>query len=489
MKLIKLNCAACGAPISMPENLDHLTCSNCGTHLVLERGEGYFALQAADQISDAIHQSGRGTQDAIREGAELTNKELKRLQLTQAYGNAQNALNATMSEQRALTRGQMTPAAVAQMNALNFQEWTQWEDIRRVQMQMDTLDGGPIEQCDFCLQSQIDMLAHSILIMKTCPPSPENQGLIRSLQEERKMYQEMLLDLGSIERRKQIQSFAIEKPFSTDLNELVGQLKQVNADLAFLSRQQPDALTNRLKGELTNLQGELYRHYHDEIYRQCWGELNPNTPPAGDFQTLSSQLEATQATSRWLSAVPAPNRAVTKEIRNLQRSEKRIAKMHGQVGESIRVKDAVKMLRNGLAAFAITAPFSSNLTEVRGQMDTFQQDIRSLKSQPASPEVRQAQQELNNHYRGFYNHWAALERQEVEGMLKSGNILPPFSTDFEQANADYALVTEDVKYLQEHQSIPGVKVLYQQATAKQRDLYGHLMKLKQESSKPPEETK
>ena len=26
MKLIKLNCAACGAPISIPENLEQLTC-------------------------------------------------------------------------------------------------------------------------------------------------------------------------------------------------------------------------------------------------------------------------------------------------------------------------------------------------------------------------------------------------------------------------------------------------------------------------------
>ena len=70
MKLIKLNCSACGAPISIPDNLEKLTCANCGTFLVVEHGEGYYALQAADQISDAIHESGRGTQDAIKQGAE-----------------------------------------------------------------------------------------------------------------------------------------------------------------------------------------------------------------------------------------------------------------------------------------------------------------------------------------------------------------------------------------------------------------------------------
>jgi transcription elongation factor Elf1 len=70
MKLIKLNCAACGAPISIPDNLEQLSCSNCGTHLMVEHGQGYYALKSAEQISDAINQSGRGTQDAIREGAQ-----------------------------------------------------------------------------------------------------------------------------------------------------------------------------------------------------------------------------------------------------------------------------------------------------------------------------------------------------------------------------------------------------------------------------------
>ncbi len=105
MKLIKLNCSACGAPISIPEDIDRLTCSNCGTFLVLERGEGYYALKAAEQISTAIHETGRGTQDAIREGAQETRKELQRMQLTQAYNAANSALNATMAEMRSLTRG------------------------------------------------------------------------------------------------------------------------------------------------------------------------------------------------------------------------------------------------------------------------------------------------------------------------------------------------------------------------------------------------
>jgi hypothetical protein len=202
MKLIKLNCAACGAPISVPENVDQLNCANCGSHLYLEHGEGYYALKAADKISKAIDESGKGTQNAIMEGAQITRNELKRLQLSQSLGNAHNALNATLAEERELTRGQMTPAAVEQLNVLYFQEWTQWEEVRLLQMQMDVLDAGPIEKNSLALENQINMLEHSILILKNCPSSPENQGIIQSLYDEKTLYRGYLMEIAAWEKNR-----------------------------------------------------------------------------------------------------------------------------------------------------------------------------------------------------------------------------------------------------------------------------------------------
>jgi len=486
MKLIKLNCAACGAPISIPDNLEQLSCSNCGTHLMVEHGQGYYALKSAEQISDAINQSGRGTQDAIREGAQLTQKELKRLQLTQAYGNANTVLNATMAEQRTLARGQMTPATVKQLHVLNFQEWTQWEDVRRIQMQLDVLDGGPIETNTLGLTTQIDMLDHSILVMRSCPPSRENQKILQTLVDEKRLYQECLQKIKADELRGKIKSFTIKPPFSTDLNLLVKQLKQIQSDLSGLSRQALNPIIARLQQDLSKLNNQLYNHYHQEIYHQCWGETNPATDPGQDFDTITKHLKATNATARWLHAVPAPSRAVSKEIKQLQRNEKRLSKNHGQMQEQFRIRDALKLLRNGLAAFAITAPFNSNIQDVRGQMEVFQQDLRNLQNRPKTPEVRQAHQELSGHYREFYNHWAMLERQQLEGILKSGTVQPPFSMDLEQARADYALVTEDVRLLKEQANLPGAQELYQRAAAKQRQLYEHLLRLQQQAGSPPE---
>lgn len=481
MKLIKLNCSACGAPISIPEDIDRLTCSNCGTFLVLERGEGYYALKAAEQISTAIHETGRGTQDAIREGAQETRKELQRMQLTQAYNAANSALNATMAEMRALTRGEMTPATLQQLDALTFQEWTQWEDIRRAQMQLDVLEFGPIEHNDLALTNQKDMIDHSILILRTCQASPENQGLINSLQEEKALYQEYFDELQSKSQREKIASFTIEKPFSQDLNQLKAQLVQIQTDMRQLNQQAPSAVVNNLKTELFKLQMDLYQHFHQEVYRQCWGDIAPNSDPGKDAAQIARHLEATQATIRWLSLVPDPPRPLQKEIKSLSRQERKLLKSHGVAQEFNRVQSAAKVLTAGLASLAITAPFSQNLAEVRDQLNTYNQDIAHLNQQPATPEVRLARQQFREQYQEFFNHWASLENGEISQQLKSSHIQPPFSSNLAQAIADYDLVTQDVALLKERQSIPGVQAMFQQAVIKQRNLYNHLLRLKQQS--------
>ncbi len=146
-----------------------------------------------------------------------------------------------------------------------------------------------------------------------------------------------------------------------------------------------------------------------------------------------------------------------------------------------RVQSAAKVLTAGLASLAITAPFSQNLAEVRDQLNTYNQDIAHLNQQPATPEVRLARQQVREQYQEFFNHWASLENGEISQQLKSSHIQPPFSSDLAQAIADYDLVTQDVALLKERQSIPGVQAMLQQAVAKQRNLYNHLLRLKQQS--------
>ena len=477
MKLIKLNCAACGAPISIPENLEQLTCSNCGTYLMVEHGEGYYALKAVEQISEAIQQSSKGTQDAIREGAQLTQIELKRLQLAQSLTSATSTLNATQSEQRILTRSQMTPAAAKQLQELKIQEYAQREEIRRIQKQMDLLEGGSIEVNLKALMNQINLLDRSIVALKGCPQSAKNQLIMQNLLKEKQKYQGNLNKVKVDQFRENTKSFTIKPPFSTDLNLLVQQLRQVQADLGSISRQPSSPVRAALMQELTQLNNHLYKHFHSEVYRQCWGDSSPDADPGLDYQKLGQHLSATRTTTKWLSAVPTSSKAVSKEIRKFQKTEKKLAKSFMKAQEQHHFAEAKQALVAGLAAFAISAPFSNNLQEVREQATIYRQDLKNLQNQPPSPAVKQVQGELNQRYQALYQHWASLEEKALETELKSKDIRPPFSDDFAQARTDYDLIMTDIEMLKKKKDVPGAQGLYQRLAAKQRLLYAHLQKL------------
>ena len=477
MKLIKLNCAACGAPISIPDNLEQLTCSNCGTYLMVEHGEGYYALKAVEQISEAIQQSGKGTQDAIREGAQVTQIELKRLQLSQTLGGLTAALNATQSEQRTLGRSQMTPAAQHQLQELKVQEYAQREDIRRIQKQIDLLEGGPLEVNYQALTNQIHMLERSIAALQGCPQTAQNRAKLQGLVKEMQGYQKHVNALHANQLREKTKSFTIKPPFTTDLNELVQQLRQVQSDLVNLSNQPPSSYKPVLLNELNQLNDRLYQHFHGEVHRQCWGSANPASDPGGNLEQVGLHLNASRATVKWLSAVPAPSKSIGKEIKSFQKTEKKLEKNFNVAQELQRFTEAKKALIAGLAAFAIAAPFSNNLQEVREQASIYQQDLKSLQSRPATPEVKQVQGELNQRYQALYKHWATLERQALESELKSNDIRPPFSNDFAQARNDYDLIMTDIEMLKKNKDVPGAQSLQQQLLAKQRLLYTHLQKL------------
>jgi len=58
MVVQKVACASCGAAISVPQDIDLLTCAYCGSHLMVRRGEGYIASKLAEQVTTAVREVG-----------------------------------------------------------------------------------------------------------------------------------------------------------------------------------------------------------------------------------------------------------------------------------------------------------------------------------------------------------------------------------------------------------------------------------------------
>ncbi len=136
MKITKLNCTACGAPMSIPEDLDQIICTACGTGLVIERGEGYVALKIAEKIARTIEVSGLQTQDVIRENTQVTRAELQRLQFSQELSALQMQLNGIQTEIRMLQRDSNNIKAKAQQVALHENEYQVMEQIRILKKQI-----------------------------------------------------------------------------------------------------------------------------------------------------------------------------------------------------------------------------------------------------------------------------------------------------------------------------------------------------------------
>lgn len=138
MKVSKLNCTACGSPISIPEDVNQIVCTSCGTSLGIERGEGYVALKIADKLASAINSSGSQTQDAIRENTLVTRGELQKLQLSHELSSTQMQLNSIQAEIRTVEREMASPRSMAQLLTLRQDEYQVMERIRRMKLQIST---------------------------------------------------------------------------------------------------------------------------------------------------------------------------------------------------------------------------------------------------------------------------------------------------------------------------------------------------------------
>lgn len=138
IQIFEVSCASCGAPIRVPDDVDRLNCTHCGTGLIIQRGEGYISTKIAQELKEAI-------QDTREE----TRASIYRLELQQQLSTTQLQLADVQSEIRSLQRVRKTPQVNQQIQELRRQEI---HLIRRVEYLHRVLegeigeDGLPIEE-------------------------------------------------------------------------------------------------------------------------------------------------------------------------------------------------------------------------------------------------------------------------------------------------------------------------------------------------------
>lgn len=99
MSNTKLECPSCGGFLTLPEGASRAICDYCSREIILD---SVLASEATKAVSTSIEETGYKTQEAIREGSDHTQLEIKRLQLTQELSMINMQLSNLRMEKRSL---------------------------------------------------------------------------------------------------------------------------------------------------------------------------------------------------------------------------------------------------------------------------------------------------------------------------------------------------------------------------------------------------
>lgn len=175
MKVIKLNCPTCGAPISVPEAMEFINCASCGSFLAIDRGEGYVALKVAEKLARAIEDSGKDTQDVIRESITVTRSELQRLQAVQEISAIQMRLNNIQSEIRTIQRQPQSLTTENQLKGLHTEEFLAMDQIRVLNQTAKAPAENDVQGQILFFENEIRLIEAEISAIKQSGDSQRNR--------------------------------------------------------------------------------------------------------------------------------------------------------------------------------------------------------------------------------------------------------------------------------------------------------------------------
>lgn len=110
MAITQLACPACSAPLTVPDKMEQLVCTFCGSALQVQADGDQTVLRRIDKVVDSI-----------RESSDATHAELRRMQLAQELSAARMQLGQIEGEIRAISRASQTNVSRRQLNELQKQ--------------------------------------------------------------------------------------------------------------------------------------------------------------------------------------------------------------------------------------------------------------------------------------------------------------------------------------------------------------------------------
>ena len=257
MKIIKLNCVACGSPISIPENLDTFFCSSCGSKLAVDRSEGAITLNLIEMLTKEMRESAERTNNAIKESTYVTKTELKRVQISQTINTEEIKLNTTRQEIRSLSRkSPLLAVEQQQLSLLRLVECDIMQRMRNLRLELAKLDDGWQGSVEV-FKADLAELDKIIEILKPSAVEPLVKDRLDRLQQERNLCEINLSNLEKETMRKSLKSLQHPAPETLSLDEVVFFRTDIQNDLKQLADGPKSDIKQQIRDEILILDKKL----------------------------------------------------------------------------------------------------------------------------------------------------------------------------------------------------------------------------------------
>ena len=250
MKTVTLNCASCGAPVSIPDGAETFVCPSCQTTLMVDRGEGYVTLKVLEKLSDSLHEMGQATSSAIKENAYVTQVELKRMQLLHLVSLEEMKLNSLQAELRAAKR--RAPANISitvEMVDLILQDNDSRMHIRSLKKEIAQLDAGWEESLDYYRQD-VKLLDQAIACLTPYSAATDVSNRLTEVMSEQRRAEAAFNQLEIKQLKRQLESFNYPPFGRLTLDQMEELLEKIPGDLARLDAGEKTPAREKLIGDL-----------------------------------------------------------------------------------------------------------------------------------------------------------------------------------------------------------------------------------------------
>lgn len=273
MQIVKLNCTACGAPISIPEDIDVLFCASCGSKLAVDRGEGYVTLKLVEKLTQAIQESSEKSHSAIKENTFVTKVELKRVQISQSINTEEMKLNTIRQEIRSLARKpQLLPIELQQLSSLRLDECNTLMRIRKLNLDSAKLEDGWEESLEV-FQADLASLIEIIKILTPFAADPSIGIRITALNQERTQCEAHLTELETRILTRQLKSLKYAPLATLSIEDMEKLNNDLQSDLNLLVSNPQSAVKTKFRTELNALLTALNAVYPRKKVESATGEL------------------------------------------------------------------------------------------------------------------------------------------------------------------------------------------------------------------------